>query len=217
MWIKYFLYAHIPHAETHTVFKCLRGLHYIKYFDICFFLGVYNKIGNTDSDRHVGIQQTLPTSLNCGGTVKCLSHNTAQGLLRWGTNIGYKTEENSPVSSDTMSSRLTMLGSQKFLAHQTKANRTTPTWLGKLQRKMAETRQEIIKKGNSDNTLIKIQMNITGMDFQMTTLTQWLHRELSDELIFSKGEYKARKTSCAMWGVHTVSERLEQRKNHRCF
>lgn len=55
-----------------------------------------------------------------------------------------------------MSSRLMMLGN-KFFAHQAKTNRTMTTWLKKFKREMAETRPEIIKKGNSDTIVIKTQ------------------------------------------------------------
>lgn len=39
------------------------------------------------------------------------------------------------------------------------------TQLEKLKSKTAEMRQEIMKRGKCDNTVIKIQMNITGIDF----------------------------------------------------
>lgn len=41
----------------------------------------------------------------------------------------------------------------------------------------------------------------------MIILTHWLHRELSNELLLSKAEYKARKTNCAMGRTHTHSIR----------
>lgn len=64
-----------------------------------------------------------------------------------------------------MSSRLRLLGNHKFFVYQAKTNRSMATQLEKLKSKTAEMRQEIMKRGKCDNTVIKIQMNITGIDF----------------------------------------------------
>lgn len=96
----------MQHTHTHTHIHNLSGQRNYTILDtltFVFSLRAYNKIGNTDSDRHeVGIQQTLPTSLTREETVKCLSHILySPRAFEVRNKDRYKTEGSSPIPSDT--------------------------------------------------------------------------------------------------------------------